>query len=268
MPTQTVHGVDYYYEVAGSGPPLVLLHGFTGSVETWAAHTPALAHRYRTIAADLLGHGRTDAPPDPARYGMAAAAADLATLLQDLTTEPITLLGYSMGGRLALYFALTYPERVHTLILESASPGLAEVDARQARIVQDTALAGRIESEGIAAFVDYWEAIPLFASQRTLPAEVRNRLRQQRLRNRALGLANSLRGMGSGVQPSLWERLGDLSMPVQLIAGELDTKFVEINRGMAAQIPNASLTIIPNAGHTVHLEQPELFQTLVLGAAA
>ena len=117
MPIQSINGVEYHYEEAGAGPPLVLLHGFTGSARNWAAHVPGFARQHRTIAVDLLGHGRTTAPADPGRYRMSFSAADLSALLARLTPEPVYLLGYSMGGRLELYFALTYPEQVRTMIL-------------------------------------------------------------------------------------------------------------------------------------------------------
>jgi len=262
---QSIGDVAYYYEEAGSGPPLVLLHGFTGSTRNWAPHLPHLATCYRTIGIDLLGHGRTTAPTIPERYGIAASAADLAALLAQIAPEPAYLLGYSMGGRLALYFALAYPQRVRMLILESASPGLADPEARRERVASDMALAQRIEAEGIGAFVRYWENIPLFTSQQRLPVHVREELRQQRLHNRPHGLSNSLRGMGTGEQPSLWEQLDQLTMPVQLIVGELDEKFVDINLRMAAQIPKAELVVVPEAGHTVNFEQPEHFRAIVLG---
>ncbi|MCL4834580.1 MAG: alpha/beta fold hydrolase, partial [Caldilineaceae bacterium] len=166
-------------------------------------------------------------------------------------------------GRLALYFALHYPEKVTSLILESASPGLATPEERAARTASDNALAMRIEREGIPAFVAFWEALPLWRSQARLPASVQQWLHEQRLGNSPTGLAHSLRGMGSGVQPSLWERLGELDMPVLLLAGEEDEKFVAINRQMAQRIPHARLEIVPRAGHTLHLEQPAVFQRAV-----
>lgn len=273
MPIQSVNGVEYHYVdgcavdlcegETGGGLPLVLLHGFTGSTCNWRSHLPHLARHGRTIAVDLLGHGRTAAPAHPERYQMAHSAADLASLLARLCGKPVHLLGYSMGGRLALYLALTYPGQVRSLILESASPGLAEPAARRERVAGDEALAQRIEEEGIEAFVRYWEAIPLFASQQHLADAVRAELHEQRLQNRPQGLANSLRGMGTGQQPALWERLDQLQMPVHLVVGALDEKFVAINRRMAAQIPQATLTCVPGAGHTVHLEQPQRFRAIV-----
>lgn len=269
MATLQVNGVTYYYAISEpvpgteQGAPLLLLHGFTGSSANWQQPARALAPHCQTITVDLLGHGQTAAPSDPSRYTMAASAADLATLLDAVAPGPVNLLGYSMGGRLALYFALTYGHLVQKLILESASPGLATADERQARKVSDEQLADRIAAQGIAAFVEQWEALPLFATQRALPAPVQQQLRDLRLRNNPPGLANSLRGIGTGVQPSLWSQLPTLAMPTLLLAGALDPKFCTIAEAMAQQLPNATLTIVPDAGHTIHLEQPVAFQQLV-----
>ena len=254
-----LNGFRYSIEVSGAltdKPPYLLLHGFTGAAASWAHITHALAGQSGVVAPDLLGHGATAAPADPPRYAMPSAAADLFALWQALALPPVHLLGYSMGGRLALYTALEYPQMVASLALESASPGLESEAERAARRASDEALAARIEREGVTAFVDFWEHLPLFATQ---CAEAKASLRPVRLAQRPRGLTNSLRGMGTGAQPSLWPRLQELIMPVHLIAGALDMKFTAINQRMQALIPGARLTVISNAGHTVHLEQPNAY---------
>jgi 2-succinyl-6-hydroxy-2,4-cyclohexadiene-1-carboxylate synthase len=263
MPFAEINGLNYYYEITGSGPPVLLLHGFTGSSANWQAHVPALSEQYQVLIVDLPGHGQTDAPDDPARYGVEQVAADLIALSARAGAASAHVLGYSMGARLALCMALAYPRFVRSLIMESGSPGLESVEERQARIRQDEALAERIVGDGLAAFVEYWENIPLFASQQRLSPEVRQRLREQRLRNRPEGLANSLRGMGTGVQPSLWNRLDEISVPVLLLAGALDTKFVGIAQQMYDRMPDARLVIVPGAGHTIHLEAPTVFHAQI-----
>jgi 2-succinyl-6-hydroxy-2,4-cyclohexadiene-1-carboxylate synthase len=265
MPRISVGDVSYYCQEQGTGEPLVLLHGFTGSSAAWSPVLPALAQRYRVIAVDLLGHGESDAPEDAARYAMERVVWDMATLLDHLAAGPAYLAGYSMGGRLALYLALTLPERWRALILESSSPGLATRAEQAERAAKDEELAARIEAEGIEPFVDYWTQLPLFASQQTLPEIVRAEQRRWRLQNRPAGLAGSLRGMGSGVQPALWERLGELHLPTLLLAGALDEKYVTVARKMARAIPEATLVLVPEAGHTIHLEQPERWLQLVDG---
>jgi 2-succinyl-6-hydroxy-2,4-cyclohexadiene-1-carboxylate synthase len=259
-----VNGVHLNVEITGEGWPLVLLHGFTGSNATWEKHHAALAACFKMVAIEMLGHGLSDAPADPERYSMEYTTADIAEVLDKLEIERAAVLGYSMGGRIALHFAAAYPERVSALMLESSSPGLATAEERAARVQADEALANFIEQEGIATFVERWENLPLFASQRHLPAEVQTAQRQQRLNNNPRGLANSLRGAGIGAQESLWPRLNGLALPTLLIAGELDTKFVQIARQMQAKLPISRFDIVANAGHTVHLEQPAEFDRLVL----
>ncbi len=261
------NGVSWHAEIEGPAEAtgtLVLLHGFTGSAASWGDHPGALATGgLRVIALDMPGHGESDAPADARRYAMEYCRADIIGALQALGVREgeAILLGYSMGGRIALYTA--FAGFFRALILESASPGLASAAEREQRRQQDETLAERIEREGVAAFVDYWEQLPLFASQQALPAATRAALHRQRLHNRAAGLANSLRGAGTGAQPALHERLAKLNLPVLLIAGELDEKFRAIAQQMAWMLPQAQLAIVPGAGHTVHLEQPAIFDALV-----
>ncbi len=263
-----VNDIHYHVAVAGSGPPLVLLHGFSGASENWQPHVAVFAEQFTAITIDLMGHGQSAAPAAPTRYRMQPAARDLIAIFDTLKLGPLNLLGYSMGGRLALYTAIVYPARVRALILESASPGLDDRAARRERVARDERLANQIEEHGIGAFVEYWSGLPLFASQLQLARPARERLRTQRLRNTRPGLANSLRGMGSGAQPSLWPRLAELDMPVLLLAGELDPKFVRLAERMKAALPNAQLSVIAAAGHTAHLEQPDLFNRRVLAFLA
>src|SRR5690606_4372959 len=198
----------------GEGPPLLLLHGFTGAADSWPDRTLAgLSRTHRVIAPDLPGHGRSDAPPDPARYALPRVVDDLAYLLGELGAASATWVGYSMGGRIALGAAVLAPERVERLVLEGASPGLADEEERRTRRAQDEALARRLESEGIRAFVDHWESLPIFASQQRLPAPTQEAQRTRRLRSDPLGLAACLRGLGTGSQPSFWERLGEVRAP-------------------------------------------------------
>lgn len=257
--TFEINGLALHTMLVGAGRPLLLLHGFTGSAATWAGLAAQLAPQRQCIALDLIGHGKSGAPADPARYTMEHAVQDIAGLLDVLGISRVDLLGYSLGGRLALQFAVAAPGRVRALILESASPGLASPAERAARIAADDALAEVIERDGIEAFVAHWEALPLWASQAELPAELRARQRTQRLANRPQGLANSLRGMGTGRQRALWDMLPTLTIPTLLLAGALDAKFSAIAQQMAATLPRADLAIIAAAGHAIHLEQPEIF---------
>lgn len=202
---------------------------------------------------DLPGHGtRGEVTGGGVTLSHALAVVDEVTAGLDR----FDLIGYSMGGRVALHVALARGDRIRRLVLESASPGLERKAERAERIALDEELAARIERGGVAAFVDTWSSRPLFASQKALPVEIRERLRGLRLENRATGLAASLRGLGTGVLPSLWDRLGELRCPVLLVVGALDTKFVYTARAMAPHIPDGRLSVIGGVGHTVHLEAP------------
>ena len=260
---EVIDGLRYAVEETGAGEPLVLLHGFTGCAANWRPLLPRLAECHRVIAIDLPGHGNSGAPGSVARYKMPRVAADLIELLTRHDATPAHWLGYSMGGRLALYMAVRQSSVVRSLTLVSATAGLANAAKRQARRAADEALAARIERDGVASFVAEWERNPLFAGLAGLPEEARATLHEQRLSNSPLGLANSLRGMGAGAQPSLWSRLAAMTAPALLIAGQRDTKFVALNEGLAVSIPNATLRLIPDAGHVVQMEQPEAFLAAV-----
>ena len=262
--TVRVNGVAYRVVTAGTGQPLLMLHGFTGSADAWQLVAPPIARHRRVIAVDLLGHGQTDAPEDPARYQMAPAVADLAAVLDQLGHETVDLLGYSMGGRLALGFALDHPDRVASLILESASAGIADPAEREARRRADDQLADAIERDGIVAFVDRWERLPLFATQMRLSKQERSRVREGRLAQRPGGLANSLRGFGQGIQPALHDRLASIVRPTVLIVGEHDVKFRAIANDLEPRLGWAWCDVAPRTGHAVHLESPHWYTDAVL----
>ncbi|WP_409251751.1 2-succinyl-6-hydroxy-2,4-cyclohexadiene-1-carboxylate synthase [Bacillus sp. SCS-153A] len=257
-----IDGIQYHVEVKGKGEPIVLLHGFTGDSSTWNEILPYLEN-YKTIAIDLLGHGSTDSPGDPDRYRIEQAVADLKVILDELDIEEVSLLGYSMGGRIALAFTAAYPERVKALILESSSPGLKTVSERRLRVSADKKLADMILSEGLINFVDYWENIPLFSSQKKLSSSKQEEIRLNRLSQNPVGLANSLKGMGTGRQPSYWEALRNLPIKMLFITGELDSKFCRIAKEMENGAQNACIEEIEGAGHALHVEEPEKFGTIV-----
>ncbi|MFN8590059.1 MAG: 2-succinyl-6-hydroxy-2,4-cyclohexadiene-1-carboxylate synthase [Thermomicrobiales bacterium] len=263
MPDLAVDGVRFHVSEQGAGAPLVLLHGFTGSGESWWPVVEHLARDWRVVAIDLIGHGHSDAPRDPARYAYERALDDLDALAAAIGISQATWLGYSLGGRLALGLALRHPRRVAALILESVNPGITTVAEREDRRRSDAALAARIEADGIASFVAEWQRLPLWDSQRDLPVAARERQRTIRLGNRPHALANSLRGMGQGSQPDHWADLAAIRVPTLVIAGERDGKFARIGQEMAAVIPDATLAIVPGAGHAVHLERPEVYFDLI-----
>ena len=259
-----VNGVNLNVKAVGSGPAIVALHGFTGDMSTWSEFVPEAEKKYTVITIDLLGHGSSEAPRTPERYRIEQTLDDIASVIHELGFPKACWLGYSMGGRIALAAAAMIPNVCHSLILEGASPGLRSTNARVLRQSKDEALADFILKEGVAAFVDTWTEQPLFKTQKSLPAYVQDRIRNQRLRNNPTGLANTLRVAGLGTQPSIHEILPRISIPVLCIAGEYDHKFATIARKMCHKLQNGRFEIIPGAGHATHLERPWDFNRVVL----
>jgi 2-succinyl-6-hydroxy-2,4-cyclohexadiene-1-carboxylate synthase len=210
---------------------------------------------------DLPGHGAATGLPDEA-YTMAGAAEGVLRTLDRLEIERSLIVGYSMGGRLALYLALRHPDRCAGLFLESASPGLEDGGERAARRRADEERAARLEGGDLRGFLRDWYRQPLFAPL-ARDGDLLRRTIEERLHNDPAELARSLRGMGTGSQPSLWNELPDLTVPALAVAGELDDKFVGISRRMAALSPGMRPAMVPGAGHNVHAETIGLYLSLL-----
>jgi 2-succinyl-6-hydroxy-2,4-cyclohexadiene-1-carboxylate synthase len=228
-------------------PTLVLLHGFTQTGASWDAVTAPLSETYRPLAPDIRGHGTASE----------LVPVDLEHVIEDISAlapDSFTLVGYSMGGRIALHAALELAPRVERLVLIGASPGISDPAARAARRAADERLAEQIERWEIEQFARWWACNPVLADQ---PPEVAAVAHADRLRSAPAGLARALRGLGTGALPPLWGKLGELTAPTTLLVGERDQKFREIAATMAAEIAQAQVAIVPRSGHAAHLEQPE-----------
>lgn len=246
-------------ERAGSGPPLMLLHGFTGSAAGMAHIAGALAGEFATLAPDLPGHGRSAQRVMRPGYDFDACLDDLVGTLDAAGHRAAHWLGYSMGARLALACAVRHPARVASLVLLAGRAGIADAQEREVRRSADAALAQRIETQGVPAFVDEWLAQPLFATLRRRGAQFMAQERAARLGNDAQALAASLRTLGVAAQPPLFAALPRLDVPVLLVAGALDERFAAAARDLARLLPDAELCLVPDAGHAAHVEQPEAF---------
>lgn len=249
--------------IEGEGEPILVLHGFTGSAESMQSVSARLRDRFRVVRLDLIGHGGSGAPSSEEPYAMSRCAAQIAEAIDRLELGRSHLLGYSMGGRAAIAAAVAAPDRFSSLVLVGATAGIADDAQRAARIEADRALADRIERDGVEGFVDEWMALPIFASQSRLGDTALAEAREQRLRNRAVGLANSLRGMGAGAQEPLFARLETFAAPVLLVVGDEDAKFRQIARSLAARFPDARTQTLASAGHAAHLEAPRAFASAV-----
>lgn len=248
---------------SGHGPALMLLHGFTGNGGSVAGLARALANDFDVVAPDLPGHGRSvDRAALPA-YDFETCLDDLAATLDATGHRSAHWLGYSMGARLALGCAVRHPSRVESLVLLAGRAGIRDPAERAARGAADEALAARIEACGVEPFVDEWLAQPLFATMRRLGPQFMARERAARLANDATGLASSLRALGPAAQPPLFDSLPRVTMPVLLVAGALDARFVAVAHELARGLPRAEVCVIPDAGHAAHLEQPEAFLRVV-----
>jgi 2-succinyl-6-hydroxy-2,4-cyclohexadiene-1-carboxylate synthase len=264
-----VRGIDYRAHltppVRRSRHPVVLIHGFAGSSEDWAEVAARLDRGgWPVIAIDLPGHGGTEAPHLAQRFTLEDTILDLRFILTALHVVLAHWVGYSMGGRIALGEAIRHGGRMVSLTLESTSPGIENAEERAERRQSDLALARDIESRGVAWFADFWTSQPIFATQRALPAPVREAQRGRRLQNHAAGLTGSLRGVGQGVQPYLGYHLREVTCRTLVLSGELDPKYGGLGAQMAGALSHARHVVVPGAGHNIHLEQPEAFAGALL----
>lgn len=264
--TADVRGIQISYTMTNpdANESIVFLHGFTGSWRSWEPVIKLLPKTINYISIDLMGHGSTEVSSNPERYRMNEQLLDLEEFFSLIQLTSFSLVGYSMGGRIALAYALGHPQQVKNLVLESASPGLKTNEEQQLRRQADDQLADRIEEDGLESFIDFWENIPLFESQKSLSIEKQHEIRSERLAQSALGLANSLRGMGTGQQPSYWSKLDELDIPVYLVTGEYDTKYTEIADEMVKKLKDGSHLQVSSVGHAIHVENPVQFATIIM----
>src|SRR5262245_10283330 len=249
------------YFVAGDGRPVTLLHGFTQRGRSWHEVIAKVPEGWKWIVPDLRGHGDTQIWQG-ASCTMDACTEDLVKLWDALEVEKSHVVGYSMGGRLALHIAARRPDRVLSVLTVGAHAGLDE-DARQGRRQGDEALAGRIEKDGVEAFVKYWGALPMFAGLERRGPNYVAEVHAERMRNHVAGLACSLRGMGAGSMEPLWDELAHVEFPCTFVAGQLDHGYVASARRLASTVPNGRIEVVPRAGHAVHQERPDAFARLL-----
>ena len=249
---------EYYYgvTVVGTGKPLVCFHGFSESGSTWdGIEVPG----YRLIRIDSMGHGRSARPMELQPYELPQMLSDLHRVIYAVAGERYALMGYSMGARLALVYALEHPQEVTHLVLESGSVGIEDEGERQERYLADKALGNRIREKDIQWFSETWAKLDIFKSQQSLPAKVQQQIQRRRLLNSPHALAFTLEGSGQGTMPYVGHRLSELTMPVCYISGELDTKYTAIGAEYFGDVH----CIVPQVGHNVHVEAPEAYRQIL-----
>lgn len=234
--------------------PLVLIHGFTGAPSSWAEVVQHLPLPTRHFAPAALGH---DGTPGPAGIETFADEVDrLAAGIRERDLTDSHVVGYSMGGRLALGLLVRHPGLFGAATLIGTSPGLADAAERAARAKRDADWARLLETEGVPTFVAAWEAQPLFRSQASLPAAAAERQRRVRLSHDPHGLARSLRVIGLAAMPDYGPSLDGIDVPVRLVTGERDAKFRDLAVRMAERLPAAALVTVEDAGHNIVIERP------------
>lgn len=246
------------YVTTGSAnqPAVCFLHGFMGSAADWRVITDALATDAYCIAVDLPGHGASTGR-DGYEYSMEGTTQALADVLDDAGVDRCTLVGYSMGGRVALYFAVHHAKRICRLVLESTSPGINDPEARDDRLRVDRERAAHIEAD-YTAFLQDWYRMPLFASLERHDL-VDTMVQRRADANAPSEVARALRGLGPGVHAPLWDALPGLSHPVLVLTGALDAKYVDVTAQVAARNDRIRRVVVPDAGHNVHAERPQAF---------
>jgi pimeloyl-ACP methyl ester carboxylesterase len=246
MPKINRDGVDIYYEIHGSGPPLLLTHGYSSTSEMWHGQIEALSKHHKLVLWDMRGHGRSDYPDDPAAYSEALTVADMAALLDQVGAKNAIVGGLSLGGYMSLAFYRAHPGRVRALLIIDTGPGFKKDDAREAWNKRAHETGDRFEREGLGVLKS--------ASRERSAVSHRD----------ASGLARAARGMLTQRDARVIESLPDIKVPSLVVVGADDTPFLAASDYMAAKIPGAAKVVIPGGGHAVNIDQPQAFIDAVL----
>jgi pimeloyl-ACP methyl ester carboxylesterase len=246
MPKINRDGVHIHYETHGSGPALLLTHGYSSTSEMWHGQIEALSKHHQLVLWDMRGHGRSDYPDDPSAYSEALTVADMAALLDHVGAKSAIVGGLSLGGYMSLAFYRAHPGRVRALLIIDTGPGFKKDDAREAWNKRAHETGDRFEREGLAVLES--------ASRERSGAGHRN----------ASGLARAARGMLTQRDARVIEALPDIKVPSLVVVGADDTPFLAASDYMAAKIPGAAKVVIPGGGHAVNIDQPQAFIDAVL----
>jgi pimeloyl-ACP methyl ester carboxylesterase len=239
-------GVELYYEVHGSGPVVLLTHGYSATSQMWAGQVEALSKDHTLVTWDMRGHGQSDYPSDPAAYSEAATVADMAAILDAVGAQQAVIGGLSLGGYMSLAFHLAYPQRTRALLIIDTGPGYKNDEAREGWNRNAGATAERYEREGLGSL-----------------ARGSVEMRTSRHRD-ASGLALAARGMLAQRDARVISSLPAISVPAIVVVGANDTPFLAASDYMAAKIPGAKKVVIPEAGHAANIDQPKAFNAAIL----
>lgn len=261
-----IRGISYHFDIHQKNPDLpylILLHGFMGSGRQFEHLLPELKTFCNPVTVDLLGHGNTEGAELHYRFSTKEQVADLVKLISEQLHIPLYLYGYSMGGRLALQTAIHRPDLFRGLILESSTFGIESETERQARQSLDGSRSDQIMGN-FSGFLNEWRSKPLFQPVHDeVPDQLMQRMSEIQSAQNNLWMANALQAFGTGTMPCVREQLAGLPVPVQLIAGENDSKFIHINRQMEKELNDAHFERVSRAGHRVHMDNPEQLITII-----
>jgi 2-succinyl-6-hydroxy-2,4-cyclohexadiene-1-carboxylate synthase len=249
---------QWHFTLTGNSnlPPLLLLHGWMGNCEDYAEVIESLRSQYYCIAIDLPGHGQTEVVGGDLGYGFVHTAISITKFLDHLNIDRCSITGYSFGGRLALYLALEFPDRFDRVLLESTSPGLATEIDRQTRIIQDWQIIDRLETVNFADFVRDWYRQSIFIGLENHP-NFEHLIKHRIATNQPNHLIKSIEYAGLGMQPYLGDQLKTHTLPISLLVGALDRKFVQINQDLNRECLATTLKIVPDCSHNIHFQQPQ-----------
>ena len=247
MARATLNGIEIDYEATGAGPVVLLSHGYSATRRMWDDQHRALGDRYRVISWSMRGHGATESPADPARYSSPLTIADMKALLDHLGVERAVIGGLSLGGYVSLGFALEHPEMTRALVICDSGPGYRNAEARAAWNTRAHERAAELERKGLEALAGR-------------SREMREAMGHHRS---AQGLAHAARGMLAQEGSQVIDGLGGIRVPTLVIVGDQDQPFLAPCEYMAKKIPGARLEVIPGAGHSSNLDQPEIFNRVL-----
>lgn len=255
-----IENIKYHVEVVGDGFPIICLHGFSESCLTWKE---LFIQGYKIFKIDFIGHGKSDKPNEQEYYHVETMINHLHDIISELVKTKYILMGYSMGGRIAVKYALSYADEIEELILESCSFGIKDEKEKSMRYLSDKLLAEEIIKKGLSWFQKYWSSLKIFETQKKLPKEIKERVDSVRLQNSKIALANTLMGSGQGVFPYCGEQIEKMQLPILYICGKLDEKYSELGRRYLKRMSNMKYVQVDDAGHNVHLEKPKEFQYII-----
>ncbi len=264
--------INIHHEQHGHGLPIFFVHGFSEDMGTWAQLVDLFQkntayNNYALHCIDLIGHGKSSKPRSAKYYGMDHVIKEIHRTIHTKltnTSEKYILLGYSLGGRIAMHYALQHAKELQALILESAAFGIEDAAQRQARKEQDEKLAHMIEQNGIEYFEKYWSALDIFKSQQCLDAHSKAQIKHRRLQNQPHALAHTLRMTGQGKVAYIKHNILQLPLPILYIYGELDKKYAELAQALPMDAKNLTVRKIKQAGHNTHMEKPLDFFTVLI----